>query len=88
MAQTKESGRTLVGEVVSAKAKSSITVAIVRVGAHPLYGKYVKRTTRLLAHDENNEAREGDVVEIEQCRPISRRKSWNLRRVVTQAADI
>lgn len=88
MADVKESGRTLVGEVVSARAKNSVTVAIVRVGAHPLYGKYIKRTTRLLAHDENNEAREGDVVEIEQCRPVSRRKAWSLRRVVTKAAGI
>lgn len=88
MAQTKESSRTLVGQVVSAKADSSVSVSVVRMGAHPLYGKYIKRTTRLLAHDENNEAKEGDVVEIEQCRPISRRKSWKLRRVLTQAAEI
>lgn len=88
MAQTKESSRTLVGQVVSAKADSSVSVSVVRLGAHPLYGKYIKRTTRLLAHDENNEAKEGDVVEIEQCRPISRRKSWKLRRVLSQAAEI
>lgn len=87
MADTKELGRTLIGEVVSAKAKNSVTVAVVRVGAHPLYGKYIKRTTRLLAHDEGSEAHEGDVVEIEQCRPISRRKSWNLRRILTKAAE-
>jgi small subunit ribosomal protein S17 len=88
MVDTKELGRTLVGEVVSAKAKSSVTVAVVRVGAHPLYGKYIKRTTRVLAHDEGNESREGDVVEIEQCRPVSRRKSWKLRRIVTKAAEM
>lgn len=88
MAQTKESSRTLVGEVVSSKAKSSVTVSVVRVGPHPLYGKYIKRTTRLLAHDEKNEAKEGDVVEIEQSRPISRRKSWKLRRVLSQASEI
>jgi small subunit ribosomal protein S17 len=88
MTQIKEAGRTLIGEVVSAKAKSSIAVSIVRMGAHPLYGKYVKRTTRLLAHDEKGEAKEGDVVEIEQCRPVSRRKSWRLRRVITQSAEI
>lgn len=85
MDQAKESTRTLVGEVVSAKANSSVSVAVVRKGAHPLYGKYIKRTTRLLAHDENNEAKEGDVVEIEQCRPISRRKAWKLRRVLSGA---
>jgi small subunit ribosomal protein S17 len=88
MAQVKESGRTLVGEVVSAKANSSVSVAVVRMGPHPLYGKYIKRTTRLLAHDETNEAKEGDIVEIEQCRPVSRRKSWRLRRVLTQCAKI
>lgn len=88
MAQTRESGRTLVGQVVSAKASSSVSVSVVRLEAHPLYGKYIKRTTRLLAHDEKNEAKEGDVVEIEQCRPISRRKSWKLRRVLTQSVAI
>jgi small subunit ribosomal protein S17 len=85
MAQTKEEDRALVGKVVSAKASSSIAVSIVRMGAHPLYGKYIKRTTRILAHDEKNEAKEGDVVEIEQCRPISRLKSWKLRRILTSA---
>jgi small subunit ribosomal protein S17 len=52
---------------------------------HAKYGKYIRRTTRLLAHDENNESREGDLVAIAQCRPLSRRKSWRLVRVVTRA---
>lgn len=87
MAETKESSRTLVGVVVSAKANSSISVAVERMGAHPLYGKYIKRTTKLLAHDESSRAKRGDVVEIEQCRPISRRKSWRLLRVLAQATE-
>jgi len=52
---------------------------------HPQYGKYVRRTTKLLAHDEASESKEGDVVEIVECRPLSRRKAWRLARVVTRA---
>jgi small subunit ribosomal protein S17 len=83
--ETAKTARTLTGKVVSSKMDKSITVVVERVVKHPTYGKYVRRTTKLLAHDENNECNEGDTVAIAQCRPLSRRKSWTLVRVVTRA---
>ena len=67
--------RTLVGEVVSNKMDKTIAVLVERRVEHPIYKKYVRKSTRLLAHDENNECGEGDTVEIEECRPISKSKS-------------
>ena len=63
----------------------TIAVEIERLVKHPKYGKYVRRTTKLLAHDEKNESRQGDKVAIVQCRPLSRRKSWRLVRVLERA---
>jgi small subunit ribosomal protein S17 len=77
--------RTLTGQVVSNKMDKTIAVAIERVVRHPTYGKFVRRTTKLLAHDENNEAREGDTVSITPCRPLSRHKSWRLHAIVERA---
>jgi small subunit ribosomal protein S17 len=77
--------RTLTGQVVSNKMDKTIAVAIERVVKHPTYGKFVRRTTKLLAHDENNEAREGDTVSITPCRPLSRHKSWRLLAIVERA---
>jgi small subunit ribosomal protein S17 len=77
--------RLLTGKVVSNKMQKTITVAVERLVKHPTYGKYVRRTTKLKAHDENNECHEGDVVEIQECRPLSRDKAWRLARVVTRA---
>ena len=77
--------RTLTGRVVSNKMDRTITVAVERLVKHPTYGKYVRRTTKLMAHDENNECNEGDTVDIAQCRPLSRRKAWTLVRVVERA---
>ena len=73
---------TLTGRVVSNKMDKTIAVAIERLVKHPNYGKYVRRTTKLLAHDEKGESHEGDLVLIAPCRPLSRRKSWTLVRVV------
>ncbi len=73
------------GKVVSHKMDKTIAVSIERLVKHPTYGKYVRRTTKVLAHDENNEAKEGDMVAIKPCRPMSRRKSWLLVRVVDRA---
>jgi small subunit ribosomal protein S17 len=78
-------GKTLTGKVVSNKMQKSITVLVERFVPHPQYGKYMRRTTRFLAHDENNECNEGDVVAIEECRPLSRHKSWRLVRAVGRA---
>ncbi len=77
---------TLTGRVVSTKMDKTIAVAIERLVKHPSYGKYVRRTTKLLAHDEKNECKEGDTVAIAPCRPLSRRKSWTLVRVVERGA--
>ena len=80
-----KSARTLTGTVVSSKMNKTISVAVERLVKHPTYGKFVRRTTKLLAHDENNECREGDTVAIAECRPLSRHKAWTLVRVVERA---
>ncbi|MFT4464618.1 MAG: 30S ribosomal protein S17 [Sodalis sp. (in: enterobacteria)] len=77
--------RTLQGRVVSDKMEKSIVVAIERFVKHPIYGKFIKRTTKLPVHDENNDSNIGDIVEISECRPISKTKSWTLVRVVEKA---
>jgi len=77
--------RTLQGKVISAKMDKSIVVAIERKVKHPLYGKFMKRTTKLHAHDETNQCNEGDVVLISECRPLSKKKSWTLASIVTKA---
>jgi len=78
--------RTLTGRVVSDKMHKTIAVEIERLVKHPTYGKYIRRTTKLLAHDESGTSKEGDVVTITPCRPMSRRKSWRLLEVVQKAA--
>jgi len=78
--------RILTGRVVSHKMQKTIAVEIERLIKHPTYGKYIRRTTKLLAHDENGASREGDLVIITPCRPLSRRKSWRLLEVVQKAA--
>ena len=77
--------RTLTGRVVSTKMEKTIAVEIERLVRHASYGKFIRRTTKLLAHDENKESREGDVVTIAPCRPMSRRKSWRVIEVVQRA---
>ncbi|ASA56107.1 30S ribosomal protein S17 [Vibrio gazogenes] len=77
--------RTQLGRVVSDKMDKSIVVVIERFVKHPIYGKFVKRTTKIHAHDENNECGQGDTVEIRECRPLSKTKSWTLVKVVEKA---
>ena len=77
--------RLLTGKVVSTKMDKTIAVSVERLVKHPMYGKFIRRTTKLLAHDANNESNEGDTVTIKPCRPMSRRKSWILVRVVERA---
>lgn len=77
--------RTLTGAVTSDLMDKTITVVIERKIKHPVYGKYVKRTTKLHVHDENNECGTGDIVMIEQCRPLSKTKSWRLVKIVEKA---
>ncbi len=74
--------RRVVGRVVSNKMNKSVTVAVERFVQHPVYGKYIRRTTKILAHDENNECNEGDKVAISECRPLSKNKSWRVVEVV------
>ena len=74
--------RAVRGSVISARMDKSITVLVVRQFKHPLYKKYIRRSTRLHAHDESNDCREGDIVLIEECRPLSKIKSWRLIRVL------
>jgi small subunit ribosomal protein S17 len=76
--------RSVTGKVVSSKMDKTIAVAVERSVPHPVYGKYVRRTSKILAHDENNDCREGDTVVIAECRPLSRRKSWRLVEVVSR----
>jgi small subunit ribosomal protein S17 len=78
--------RTLTGRVVSDKMQKTIAVEIERLVKHPTYGKYIRRTTKLLAHDEDGSSREGDLVVITPCRPMSRHKSWRLLEIVQKAA--
>lgn len=77
--------RTLVGKVVSDKRAKTITVLIERRTKHELYGKIVARTSKYHAHDENNECKSGDVVEISECRPISKTKAWVVTRLIEKA---
>ena len=77
--------RTLTGRVTSSKMDKTITVAIERLVKHPVYGKYIRRTTKLHAHDERNECHAGDLVTIQQSRPRSKTKAWALVAVVERA---
>ena len=78
--------RTLTGRVVSTKMQKTVAVEIERLIKHPTYGKFIRRTTKLLAHDENSESHDGDLVKIAPCRPLSRRKSWRVVAVIQKAA--
>jgi small subunit ribosomal protein S17 len=82
----KKGQRVLTGRVVSTKMQKTIAVEIERLVRHGMYGKFIRRTTKLLAHDENGESKEGDTVQITPCRPLSRRKSWKLLKVVVRAS--
>lgn len=82
--QEKTTGRTVVGKVVSNKMEKTIVVSIERKVKHPLYGKYLKRESRMYAHDNNNTCKIGDVVLIRSCRPLSKTKHWELVEVITQ----
>ncbi len=77
--------RTLTGRVVSSGMNKTASVAVERLVQHPVYGKFIRRTTKVLAHDENNEAQIGDTVEIAECRPLSKRKSWRIVNFVERA---
>ena len=79
--------RTIEGRVVSNKMNKTVTVLLERQVQHPLYGKIVRRSTKVHAHDENGECKEGDLVRIAECRPMSKTKNWRVVAVVTRAAQ-
>jgi small subunit ribosomal protein S17 len=83
--QDEKKMRTVTGRVVSDKMDKSISVMISRVVKHPLYGKYLRRSTKVLVHDEENSCHAGDVVSITECRPFSKRKAWRLVEVLERA---
>ena len=79
--------RTVEGRVVSNKMDKTVTVLVERQVQHALYGKYIRRSTKLHAHDEDNSCNEGDVVRVTECRPMSKTKNWRVVEVVTRAAQ-
>ena len=84
---TDSQARRTIGRVVSNKANQSVTVSVERLVKHPVYGKYIRRTTKIMAHDEDNACQEGDVVAISECRPISKRKTWRVVEIVSGQAE-
>jgi len=79
--------RTVEGRVVSNKMNKTVTILVERQVKHPLYGKYIRRSTKLHAHDEANACNEGDVVRVTECRPMSKAKNWRVVEIVTRAAE-
>ena len=85
MSDQAKTARSVTGQVTSNKGDKTIAVVIERRVKHPLYKKYVRRTTKVLAHDQDNTCQEGDWVLVEECRPISKHKSWRLVKVLERA---
>ena len=85
MSTEQTEAKTVTGTVVSNKMDKTISVLVERKVKHPLYGKFMRRSTKLMAHDEANECNEGDTVVIESSRPLSKNKSWRLQKVVSKA---
>ena len=84
---TNKTQRTIEGRVVSNKMQKTVTVLLERQVQHPLYGKIVRRSTKVHAHDEKGECKEGDMVRIAECRPLSKTKNWRVVEVVTRSAQ-
>ena len=85
MSETATTSRSQVGRVVSNKMEKTVTVLLERQVKHPLYGKYIRRSSKVHAHDEENTCSEGDTVRITECRPVSKSKSWRVVEVVERA---
>ena len=85
-AKTQGGRKEVVGEVVSSKMQKTIVVLVVRKKTHPFYGRVISKGKKFYAHDEKNQARVGDVVRLEECRPLSKLKRWRLKEVVRKAA--
>jgi len=86
MSEQQPTNRTLQGRVISDRMDKTVTILVERFVKHPIYGKFVRRSTKVHAHDENNECHTGDVVVVEQCRPLSKSKTWRLVQIVERAA--
>ena len=85
MSDNEKTLRTVEGRVVSNKMQKTVTVLVERQIKHPLYGKYIRRSTKLHAHDEEGACKEGDVVRVSECRPLSKTKNWRVVEVITRA---
>ena len=85
MSAEKPVARAVTGRVKSDKMDKTITILVERLVRHPVYGKYIRRSTKLHAHDEHNECRQGDLVMVEQSRPLAKTKSWRLVKVLERA---
>ena len=85
MTEEQPENRAIVGRVVSNAMDKTITVLVERKVKHPIYGKFMKRSTKLHAHDESNECNSGDTVMVEQCRPLSKSKSWRLVKILERS---
>jgi len=83
--EASKTANTVTGRVISNKMDKTITVLLERRVKHPIYGKFIRRSTKVHAHDENNECREGDTVVVQQCRPLSKTKTWQLVEIVNRA---
>ena len=88
MASAKKSARSVNGTVVSCKMNKTILVLVERRIKHPLYRKFVRKSSKLMAHDEGSVCSEGDIVAIEECRPISKNKSWKLKELIKKSEKI
>jgi small subunit ribosomal protein S17 len=87
MSDNTETMHTVEGRVVSNKMQKTVTVLVERQVKHGLYGKYIKRSTKLHAHDEEGKCQEGDMVRVAECRPLSKTKNWRVVEILTRAAD-
>jgi small subunit ribosomal protein S17 len=85
MSEQQPTNRTLIGQVISNAMDKSITVSVERRVKHPVYGKFIRRSTKVHAHDETNECQRGDTVMVEQCRPLSKTKTWCLVKILERA---
>jgi len=88
MSEETKTKRSVTGTVISSKMDKTITVMIERKVKHPVYGKYIKRSTKLHAHDANNDCNEGDLVTVVSCRPLSKSKKWMLENIVERATVV
>lgn len=85
MSDQENIARSISGLVISNKMDKTVTVLVERLEKHPLYKKYIRKSTKIHAHDESNDCNEGDTVQIEECRPLSKSKSWRVIEVVSRA---